>query len=56
MSRYEFNKMILKRLEKEVEKDKDIRFIQLLWKLDIISNEDRFYEESKDTFSKLTSS
>lgn len=53
MTRYEYNKKILDIIKQEIEKNKDLRFIQLLWNLNIVDHEDRFYEESKETFDKL---
>lgn len=53
MTRYEYNKKILNIIKNEIEENKDLRFIQLLWKLNIIDHEDHFYEESKETFDKL---
>lgn len=53
MTRYEYNKKILNIIKNEIEKNKDLRFIQLLWNLNIIDHEDHFYEESKETFDKL---
>lgn len=52
MSRYESNKKILEQLKKEVEENPDFRFIQLLWKMKIVDNTDRFYEESDITLKK----
>lgn len=52
MSRYESNKKILELLKKEVEENPDFRFIQLLWKIKIVDNTDRFYEESDITLKK----
>lgn len=51
--RYENNKKILEILNREVEEYPDFRFIQLLWKLGIVNNEDRFYEESNETLEKI---
>ena len=57
MNRYQANLEILKRLHDAVEKDKGLRFIQILWSLDIINsktpNSDRFYEESIETLKKI---
>ena len=33
----------------------ELRFIQILWNLKIVDNEDRFYEESVDTYKRLSS-
>lgn len=51
--RYENNKKILEILSKEIEEYQDFRFIQLLWKLGIVNNKDRFYEESSETLEKI---
>lgn len=53
MDRYDYNKKILNIIKKEIEENKEFRFIQLLWKLNIINHEDRFYEESEETFNKI---
>ena len=59
------NREILSRIEEVIDKYPDFRFIQILWVLGIINNtpgvsinsspviEDRFYEESADTYEKL---
>ena len=52
-NRYENNIKILEILNKFLNKNKDLRFIQALWSLNIIDKEDRFYEESKETLSKI---
>ena len=36
-------------LEEYITKYPNFRFIQLLWLLDIVNNDDRFYEESEET-------
>lgn len=46
MSRLEANRQILKDLATFFEKHPDIRFVQGLWALGIISEEDQFYLES----------
>ena len=51
--RYENNIKILEILNKFLNKNKDLRFIQALWSLNIIDKEDRFYEESEETLSKI---
>lgn len=51
--RQSYNFLILKIIEEEIEKNPDLRFIQLLWKLKIITREDCFYEESSETYKKL---
>lgn len=49
--RYEYNKKLLDIISQAIEKNPDLRFIQLLWKLNIVNNEDRFHEESKETYN-----
>lgn len=49
--RYKYNKKLLDIISRAIEKYTDLRFIQLLWKLNIVNNEDRFYEESKETYN-----
>ena len=52
--RRKYNNKILKTLQRVIKEDNGtLRFIQLLWSLDIISAQDRFYEESDITFTKL---
>lgn len=55
-TRYNYNKKILTLLEKEIENNKEIRFMQLMYNIGIVGEEqDRFYEESKSTYNKITS-
>ena len=55
-TRYKYNKKILTLLEKEIENNKEIRFMQLMYNIGIVGEEqDRFYEESKSTYKKITS-
>lgn len=53
MTRQEYNRKILEKISKEVENNPDFRFIQLLWKMNIVNHEDKFYEESKETYSNI---
>ena len=66
MNRKEDNKKLLEILEKYLEANPDIRFIQALWNLGIIDREviddsaheilvptDRFYEEPNDTLRRI---
>ena len=48
-----YNFLILKVIEEEIKKNPDLRFIQLLWKLKVITHEDCFYEESSKTYEKI---
>lgn len=52
--RRKYNNKILKVLQRQIKEDNGtLRFIQILWSLDIISNNDRFYEESDITYNKI---
>ena len=51
--RQKYNRELLKIISKEVEAHPELRFIQLLWDLGIVSAEDRFYEESDETLSRI---
>ncbi len=58
MNRKKSNKKILQLLEKTLEESPDLRFIQALWALKIIDQEDnhiidRFYEESSVTLERI---
>lgn len=58
MDRYSANKKILDIIAKSIDKNHDMRFIQILWALGIINSkndiiEDRFYEESEETLKKI---
>lgn len=59
MNRLKANEKILKILEQYINEHPDMRFIQILWALDIINMEnewlieDRFHEESEKTLEKL---
>ena len=48
-NRQKSNKKLLTILEEYITKYPNFRFIQLLWLLDIVNNDDRFYEESVET-------
>lgn len=53
-TRKEYNKKLLLLLEEEIDKNPEIRFIQLLYNTGIIGEkQDRFYEESKLTYHKV---
>lgn len=52
-NRLEYNLKILDLLRDFLKNNPEIRFIQALWILNIISKEDRFYEESKETLKNL---
>ena len=53
-SRYECNKRIVDAIAELVEKHPQWRFHQILMNCDIeVPGEDRFYEESHDTWAKL---
>lgn len=52
--RRKYNNKILKTLQRIIKEDNGtLRFIQLLWSLDIISAQDRFHEESDITYNKI---
>ena len=50
--RYENNKQILEILKNSIEENKNLRFVQILWMLNIVDNTDRFYEEPTDTLKR----
>lgn len=53
-NRFEFNKKIIKLLDDYITKNRDMRFIQALYALSIIEDgEDKFHEESSETYDKL---
>lgn len=51
--KYEANKQILEYIKEEIENHHELRFIQILWKLGIVDNTDRFAEESKTTLNRV---
>ena len=52
--RRKYNNKIMKILQRQIKEDNGtLRFIQLLWSLDIISNNDRFNEEPDITYNKI---
>ena len=51
--RQKSNKKLLTILEEYITKYPNFRFIQLLWLLDIVNNDDRFYEESEETLETV---
>lgn len=53
MKRIEENRKIVQKLAEMIEHCPETRFIQLLWALNIVSSEDRFYEESSETLEKM---
>ena len=53
IDRQQDNIEILRYLIDEVEKHPELRFIQILWGLNIVDNSDRFYEESCITLNKI---
>lgn len=63
MNRQEANKKILEIVTSAVENNPDLRFIQILWNLNIIDSKkfgdekiiviDRFYEEPKETLKRI---
>jgi len=54
IKRRKYNNKILKTLQRVIKEDNGtLRFIQLLWSLDIISAQDRFQEEPDITFTKI---
>ena len=54
IKRRKYNNKILKTLQRVIKEDNGtLRFIQLLWSLDIISAQDRFYEEPDITYNKI---
>ena len=53
-NRYKYNKKILTILDQEIERNKEIRFMQVLYNIGITGiEEDRFYEEPKLTYQKI---
>ena len=58
-SRQHYNFKILDKLESLLEKEPDLRFIQALWALGLITRdkdmniEDKFYEEPWDTLERI---
>ena len=46
-------KIICNLIRDRANKNPELRFIQLLWSLDIVSNEDRFYENTKTTLERI---
>lgn len=54
VKRRKYNNKILKTLQRVIKEDNGtLRFIQLLWSLDIISAQDRFHEEPDITWTKI---
>lgn len=53
MTRLEANLKIVYYLEEFFKQNPDMRFQQALYGLNIITNEDKFYEESVDTYERL---
>lgn len=53
INRQEYNKKILSILTEEINKSPELRFIQILWFLNIVDNTDRFYEEPNKTLEKI---
>ncbi len=51
--RKEYNIECLKELTDFIKVHPELRFIQALWALNIVDNEDRFYEESSVTLEKI---
>ena len=47
------NKKCLEKLSDFLEAHPKFRFIQALWALNIVDNEDRFYEEPYETLEKI---
>ena len=52
--RYENNKQILEILKNNIEENKNLRFVQILWMLNIVDNTDRFYEEPWVTIKRIS--
>ena len=52
--RYENNKQILEILKNSIEANKNLRFVQILWMLNIVDNIDRFYEEPWVTIKRIS--
>lgn len=53
MSRLDNNRRILTILSEYIEKHPDLRFIQILWALNVVDHSDRFYEEPETTLEKI---
>ena len=54
--RQKYNLEILEKVKNFLTQHPDMRFIQALWALNIIDKEDRFYEESEITLTKVKES
>ena len=52
-NRKDANKLIIEGLERYIEINPDLRFIQALWALQVLTDRDLFHEESVDTLMKL---
>jgi uncharacterized protein YihD (DUF1040 family) len=52
-NRKKYNEKILTILQREVEENPELRFIQILHKVGIIDGTDKFYEEPKLTYEKI---
>lgn len=51
--RGKYNKECLRELTEFLKNHPEMRFIQALWALGIVNNEDRFYEEPEVTLNKI---
>ena len=48
-----YNNLILDKIKEAIDNNKEFRFQQILWLLNITDNTDRFYEESKNTYNRI---
>lgn len=53
-NRQEYNYRIVEIILKEIEKNPDLRFNQILYNLKIVDNTDTYYKESKEVYKELT--
>lgn len=51
--RHYYNNLILDIIKETIDNNKEFRFQQILWVLNITDNTDRFYEESKNTYNRI---
>ena len=51
--RHEYNLEIIQLIKEYIDIYPELRFIQLLWLLNVVNNMDRFHEESEITLNKI---
>ena len=52
-NRDKYNNLCLKIFTKFLKEHPELRFIQALWALDVITREDKFFEESEATYFRM---